>query len=205
MRPTALAKCCITFLFLLQDCKVINIEEIHCPAPPLDTGNNPTSNIIRSRRRRRAAMDTIAKVIHRLQTDQQLLEHSIPGSSLSSRLGLLQRSQRSVPTLDLENTQPLDERLLRVKRVEPISVVQLGFIMDGVLSVRNLSAVDGLDATLKYYPNPRVYNFSEPDSVKVFKGEMLIIEVWTCFKSCCHCCPVDVFLRQWSSAVVRMI
>ena len=150
-------------------------------------------------------MDTIAKVIHKLQTDQQLLERSMPGSSLSSRLGLLQRSQRSVPTLDLENTQPLDERLLRVKRVEPISVVQLGFIMDGVLSVRNLSAVDGLDATLKYYPNPRVYNFSEPDSVKVFKGEMLIIEVWTCFKSCCHCCPVDVFLRQWSSAVVRMI
>ena len=124
-------------------------------------------------------MDTIAEVIRKLQNNQRLVERSVSESSLSSGLGLLQRSQRSVPILEDEGSQPLDQRLLRVKRVEPISVVQLGFIMDGVLSVRNLSGVDNLDASLKYYPNPRVYNFSEPDSVKVFKGEMLIIEVCT--------------------------
>ena len=124
-------------------------------------------------------MDTIAKVISKLQNSEQLLEHSISESSLSSGLGLLQRSRRSVPMPEDVDSYPFDHRLRRVKRVEPISVVQLGFIMDGVLSVRNLSGVDNLDASLKYYPNPRVYNFSEPDSVKVFKGEMLIIEVWT--------------------------
>lgn len=69
-----------------------------------------------------------------------------------------------------------EQRLQRLKRGEPIVEAQLGFIMDGVLSVRNLSGVDGLNAKLKYYPNPRIFNFSEPDSIKVFKGEMLIIE-----------------------------
>nr|KAG5701673.1 hypothetical protein BaRGS_027831 [Batillaria attramentaria] len=68
------------------------------------------------------------------------------------------------------------QRLLRSKRAVPIEA-QLGFIMDGVLSVRNLSGVIGLDSQLKYYPNPRIFNFSEPDMLKVFKGEMLIIEV----------------------------
>ena len=77
-------------------------------------------------------------------------------------------------------------------------MAQLGFIMDGVLSVRNLSGVEGLDASLKYYPNPRVHNFSEPDSVKVFKGEMLIIEVsceecGACWWESCACVFSEVF------------
>jgi hypothetical protein len=62
-------------------------------------------------------------------------------------------------------------------------VAQLGFLMDGVLTVRNLTGIQGLDAVLRYYANPVVFNFSEPDNTKVFKGEMLIIEVsfWDCF------------------------
>lgn len=70
----------------------------------------------------------------------------------------------------------LRRQLVRRKRSDPLTEAQIGFIMDGVLSVRNLSGIDGLDANLKYYPNPQIFNFSEPDSVKVFKGEMLIIE-----------------------------
>lgn len=150
------------------DCKVINTEEIHCPSPPLDPDENPTSTIIRSRRRRRTAMETITDVIHKLQASQKIPGHSLLGS-LSARAVRVQRSAES-------KERKTRTSMKRVKRVEPVSEAQLGFIMDGVLSVRNLTGVDGLDALLKYYPNPRVYNFSEPDSVKVFKGEMLIIE-----------------------------
>lgn len=84
-------------------------------------------------------------------------------------------------------TPPLVDSLkniIRSKRAEqtdrklsPVKIVQLGFIMDGVLAVRNLSAVPNLDHGLKYYPNPRVYNFTESSGIKILKGESLIIEV----------------------------
>ena len=37
--------------------------------------------------------------------------------------------------------------------------------------------MEGIDSKLVYYPNPFIFNFSDLDSIKVFKGEMLIIEV----------------------------
>ncbi|XP_070193235.1 plexin-B-like [Littorina saxatilis] len=155
-------------------CKVINLEEIRCPSPPLDPVDNPTSTIIRSRRRRHTQAHTITEVIHRLRNHHQRSARSLS----HSEEGLLRRSLRSVAAADVEKSRASasDQKLLRVKRVEPINQAQLGFIMDGVLTLRNLSAVAGLEASLKYYPNPRVYNFSESDSIKVFKGEMLIIE-----------------------------
>ncbi|CAG5119802.1 unnamed protein product, partial [Candidula unifasciata] len=62
------------------------------------------------------------------------------------------------------------------RKVPHVKVVQLGFIMDGVLAVRNLSTVPNLDYMLKYFPNPRVYNFTELHGIKILKGESLIIE-----------------------------
>lgn len=54
--------------------------------------------------------------------------------------------------------------------------VELGFIMDNVESLRNLSA-SGVNSKMSYYPDPVVYNFSEDNSIKRFKGEVLIFEV----------------------------
>lgn len=63
------------------------------------------------------------------------------------------------------------------RKVQPVKIVQLGFIMDGVLALRNLSGIPALDHTLKYFPNPKVYNLTESNTVKVVKGDDLIIEV----------------------------
>ncbi|XP_052280998.1 plexin-B-like isoform X2 [Dreissena polymorpha] len=77
-------------------------------------------------------------------------------------LGLLnyriQRHSRQRPTRDVV---PMD--------------VQLGFVMDNVMSVRNLSG-SGVQSQMTYYPDPIMHNFSEPNSVKKFKGEVLIFE-----------------------------
>ncbi|CAG5129619.1 unnamed protein product, partial [Candidula unifasciata] len=83
-------------------------------------------------------------------------------------------------------TPPLADSLkniIRSKRAEqtdrklsPVKTVQLGFIMDGVMAVRNLSSVPNLDHGLRYYPNPRVYNFTESSGIKILKGDALIIE-----------------------------
>ncbi|CAL1537486.1 unnamed protein product [Lymnaea stagnalis] len=62
------------------------------------------------------------------------------------------------------------------RKVPPVQIVQLGFIMDGVTSVKNLSTVQNLDYRLKYFPNPRVYNFTEPNGIQFLKGDALIIE-----------------------------
>lgn len=58
-----------------------------------------------------------------------------------------------------------------------IKAVYLGFIMDDVMSVRNLSSVPNLNFKLLYFSNPRIYNFTEPNGVKILKGDSLIIEV----------------------------
>ena len=56
-------------------------------------------------------------------------------------------------------------------------VVELAFHMDDVPTVQNLTGTPKLDNRLKYYPNPRVHNFTENGGVKVLKGDSLIIEV----------------------------
>ena len=88
----------LTFNFLptLQECRVISREEIHCPTPCLDPESNPTSNLILSRRRRRrhaVTMETINKVIQRLQENRE---------SLWRHRRFTERQRRSVPTFDLK-------------------------------------------------------------------------------------------------------
>ena len=48
--------------------------------------------------------------------------------------------------------------------------------MDNVDALRNLSGT-GVNSRMQYYPDPIVYNFSEDNSIKRFKGEVLIFEV----------------------------
>ena len=48
--------------------------------------------------------------------------------------------------------------------------------MDNVDALRNLSGT-GVNTKMQYYPDPVVYNFSEDNSIKRFKGEVLIFEV----------------------------
>ncbi|KAL3853455.1 hypothetical protein ACJMK2_016991 [Sinanodonta woodiana] len=52
--------------------------------------------------------------------------------------------------------------------------VDVGFIMDNVQSVHNMSGK--LASRLEYYPDPVVYNFTEPNGIKKFKGEVLVFE-----------------------------
>ena len=66
-------------------------------------------------------------------------------------------------------------RLRRGTHPAPLEV-ELGFIMDNVDSLRNLSG-SGMNSRMQYYHDPIVYNFSEEDSIKKFKGEVLIFEV----------------------------
>lgn len=63
-------------------------------------------------------------------------------------------------------------RTRRSPRVE----AELGFVMDHVESVQNLSS-SGVNSRLLYFPDPIVYNFTEENHVKKFKGEVLIFEV----------------------------
>ncbi|KAL4225917.1 hypothetical protein ACF0H5_013905 [Mactra antiquata] len=60
----------------------------------------------------------------------------------------------------------------RTKRSDHIEA-ELGFKMDNVAKVRNLTH---LSATMTYYPDPIVHNFTEQNSIKKFKGEVLIFE-----------------------------
>lgn len=162
-------------LFFFKDCEVISPEEIHCPSPPLFPQEpHRTSSIIHSRRHRRGAF--LSSKIQQEPHQLHLFEHGI---SDISDLPNLRVVRSPITDFSKNGKQEHDSgmSLIRIKRVEPIKVAQLGFIMDGVLSVRNLTDVVGLDSRLKYYPNPRIFNFSEPSGVKVFKGEMLIIEV----------------------------
>ena len=59
-----------------------------------------------------------------------------------------------------------------IKHVE----VDLGFDMDNVDAVKNLSR-SGINSMMTYYQDPVVYNFTEPNAVKKFKGEVLVFEV----------------------------
>ncbi|ESO91422.1 hypothetical protein LOTGIDRAFT_105554 [Lottia gigantea] len=74
-------------------------------------------------------------------------------------------------------TPPLPpmRNVVRSKRSTPIVKVQLGFNMDGVLSLTNLTGA-GVRNILTYFPDPVVHNFTEEGNIKTFKGEMLIIE-----------------------------
>ncbi|XP_052779998.1 plexin A3-like isoform X2 [Mya arenaria] len=63
----------------------------------------------------------------------------------------------------------------RTRRSSNHIEVELAFLMDNVAFVRNLTGA-GVNARMAYYPDPIVYNFSEPNSIKKFKGEVLIFE-----------------------------
>ncbi|XP_050412849.2 plexin-B isoform X1 [Patella vulgata] len=67
------------------------------------------------------------------------------------------------------------QNVVRTKRSTRIVTVQLGFKMDGVMALRNLTGL-GVKSNLAYYPDPVVFNFTEDNHIKTFKGEMLIIE-----------------------------
>ena len=63
------------------------------------------------------------------------------------------------------------------RKQKEVKVVQLGFIMDGVVSLQNLSFIPDMNSQLYYYTNPRVFNFTEAGGIMKLKGENLIIEV----------------------------
>ncbi|XP_059150420.1 plexin-B-like isoform X2 [Physella acuta] len=69
-----------------------------------------------------------------------------------------------------------NEQVERTVSVPPVKIVQLGFVMDGVMAVRNLSTVPSLKYQLEYFTNPRIFNFTEPNGIKTLKGDALIIE-----------------------------
>jgi hypothetical protein len=74
--------------------------------------------------------------------------------------------------------QSVQGKFHRVKRSSYFEA-ELGFIMDNVEAVKNLS--NTINNRMMYYPDPLVNNFSEPSSIKKFKGEVLIFEV-SCIK-----------------------
>ncbi|XP_033744858.1 plexin-B-like isoform X3 [Pecten maximus] len=68
------------------------------------------------------------------------------------------------------------ERLDRLRRSTQQLSAQIGFIMDNVMSVQNLSHnFPGVASSLEYFPDPQVFNFTEQGGEKEFKGEVLII------------------------------
>ena len=84
-------------------------------------------------------------------------------------------NQMICPTPQISDTSA--HRLSRRgRRRPPVLEVELGFIMDNVDTLRNLSGT-GVNSRMEYYTDPIVYNFSEDNSIKKFKGEVLIFEV----------------------------
>ncbi|XP_069141265.1 plexin-B-like isoform X2 [Argopecten irradians] len=72
--------------------------------------------------------------------------------------------------------QMSDKKLERLRRSTKKLYAQIGFIMDNVMAVQNLSHnFPGVDSSLEYFPDPEVFNFTEQGRVKEFKGEVLII------------------------------
>lgn len=60
------------------------------------------------------------------------------------------------------------------------TTAELGFIMDDVMPVQNLSwSAPELDANIVYVPNPLYKPFSEDKNTKLYRGDSLIIEVTT--------------------------
>ena len=84
-------------------------------------------------------------------------------------------SQMICPTPQLPKNAIRSSRSTRGRRSSHLEV-ELGFIMDNVDTLRNLSGT-GVNSKMQYYPDPVVYNFSEDNSIKMFKGEVLIFEV----------------------------
>ena len=66
--------------------------------------------------------------------------------------------------------------LATVRTTVPSVEVELGFLMDNVASLHNLTA-SGVNARMVYHPDPIIFNFTEPGSIKKFKGEVLLFEV----------------------------
>ncbi|KAK3744735.1 hypothetical protein RRG08_062381 [Elysia crispata] len=97
-----------------------------------------------------------------------------PTPPLDDSLKNVIRSRRSTPGSMSYLVQEENAHVQSV--VPPVQVVRLGFIMDGVMSVQNLSNTNGTKYKLKYYPNPRVHNFTESGGIKMLKGDSLIIE-----------------------------
>lgn len=69
----------------------------------------------------------------------------------------------------------------RRQRSTELMRAQIGFIMDNVQDVRDLTTTPGFQGQLQYYPDPEVYKFepdkSDYDNVKLFKSEIVIINV----------------------------
>lgn len=68
----------------------------------------------------------------------------------------------------------ISARYQRSRRMTNLKV-EVGFLMDNVQSVRNLTGSD-VKHHIDYYPDPIVFNFTETNSIKKFKGEVLIFE-----------------------------
>ena len=59
---------------------------------------------------------------------------------------------------------------------------EIGFIMDNVQSVQNLSAnFKNVTSTLEYFPDPVVHSFEGEKKSKQFNGDVLIIKVSSVF------------------------
>ncbi|XP_021370944.1 plexin-A1-like isoform X3 [Mizuhopecten yessoensis] len=68
------------------------------------------------------------------------------------------------------------ERVDRLRRSTQQLSAEIGFIMDNVLSVQNLSRnFPDVASSLDYFSDPQVFNFTEQGGLKEFKGEVLII------------------------------
>lgn len=56
--------------------------------------------------------------------------------------------------------------------------LRIGFIMDGVESVRSLQdSFPSLHSDLTYVTDPKFFDFGEEDRIKLYKGDPLVIEV----------------------------
>lgn len=56
--------------------------------------------------------------------------------------------------------------------------LRIGFIMDGVESVRSLQdSFPSLHSDLTYVTDPKFFDFGEDDRIKLYKGDPLVIEV----------------------------
>lgn len=69
---------------------------------------------------------------------------------------------------------------LKRRRRQAVSYsAQLGFYMDNVASVQNLSGIPGLAVTLFYSRDPVIYDFEESNKIKIYNpGIVLDIKVW---------------------------
>lgn len=74
---------------------------------------------------------------------------------------------------------PVNFKTLRqMKRSVKRLSTEIGFIMDSVKSVQNISGYfPDVNNKIQYYDDPVVFNFTEENQVKIFKGEVLTLKV----------------------------